>query len=110
MKKERKGEGNPIAPRSVVALVFCILLFGNTLAFLILLISGMMASLTCSLTVGIVASVLLLLGMAVYGLLKRFALSKFWRRLLLGALWCNGGIMLFLAAQFLSLVWYLANI
>ncbi len=92
----------------IAALVVAGLLYLDVLAFLFLAVTGVGILLVNALEVGLVAAVLLVLGIGAYILGKRRGLGKVPRRVLLGALVAAGVLLLLFAAAVVGLVIYTA--
>lgn len=102
MSVNRKVTPSP-GPWDVAAGVMAGLLFADLLIFLILMVAGVDLLLIYSLEMGVLTAVLLLLGMALYFVgKKRF--RRLWRRLLLGALFAGGAMMVFFTLGLLALI------
>ena len=91
MKDKRSGP--TLGPWDVAALVLAGLLYLAVLIVLILVLRGV-GMLTTALEAGVFTGVLLLLGMGLYGFAKGRGIGKLARRILLGALWAGGGMLL----------------
>lgn len=80
-------------PWDVAALVLAGLLYLAVLTVLLLVLGGV-GLLATALEAGVFTGVLLLLGIGLYFLAKDRGIGKLARRVLLGALWTGGGMLL----------------
>lgn len=84
--REKRQTKPELTPWDVATFVLAGLLYGNELAFLILALVGVSRLFVYCVQCAFVLGVLLLLGLLLYGLGKRWGMGKLARRLLLGGL------------------------
>ena len=99
---KRKAEPGP-GPWDIAAGVMAGLLFVDLLSFFILLVVGVDLLLVYALEMGVVTAVFLLLGIGLY-FAGQTKFGKLWKRLLLGALFSGGAMMVFFTLGLLAII------
>ena len=106
----KRKDGVALGLWDVSAIVIAGLLFLDFLGFLVLLVVGIGLLLVYALEIGVVTSVLLLLGCAVYFAGKNRGLQKRWRRFLLGAVFAGGIMILFFCVVTVAMIVYTVSV